>query len=249
VLFLNKLLPIFVLPLGWVVILLLLSLLRKKRWPVVAALVLLCVSSMSFVGKRMTHRLEAHYQAIPIDRAAKVDAIVSLGGFFGPPVAEGFLPNLSEANERLEAGIVLWQKKKADWLVFTGGRFPWSYQREVEGAASKRAAIARGIPENRIIITREVGNTADEAAAIADLIRERGWSKILLVTSAFHMPRAVRLFSHAGVKALPFPVDFQIDVREKFTLLDFLPKAEGLHYTELALREWYGIAFYALIGR
>lgn len=248
-LFLNKLLPIFVLPLGWALILLLLGLLRKKRWPVVAALVLLYVSSMPLVGNRMMRRLEAHCQAIPIDRAAKVDAIVSLGGFFGPHAAEGFLPNLSEANERLEAGIELWQKKKADWLVFTGGRFPWSNQREVEGAAAKRAAIARGIPEKRILVTREVGNTADEAAALADLMRERGWSKILLVTSAYHMPRAVRLFSHAGVKALPFPVDFQIDVKEKFTLLDFLPNANGLRNTEYALREWYGIAFYALIGR
>ena len=249
VLFLNKLLPIFVLPLGWTVIMLLFGLLRKKRWPLVAAVVLLYVSSMPFVGNRMMHRLEAHGQAIPIDEVAKVDAIVPLGGFLGPPVAEEFLPNLSEASERLEAGIELWQKKKAAWLVFTGGRIPWSNQREVEGAAAKRIAIARGIPEDRIIVTREVGNTADEARAIADLIRERGWSKILLVTSAYHMPRAVRIFSHAGVKVLPFPVDFQIDAKEKFTLLDFLPREEGLHYTELALREWYGIAFYALTGR
>jgi uncharacterized SAM-binding protein YcdF (DUF218 family) len=249
VLFLNKLLPIMVLPLGWVIILLLLSLLRKKRWSLAVALVLLYISSMPFVGNRMMHRLEARYYAIPIDRVAKVDAIVPLGGFFGPPVVEGFLPNLNEANERLEAGIELWQKKKADWLVFTGGRIPWSNQREVEGVAAKRVAIARGIPEDRIILTREVGNTADEAVAIANLIHERGWSKIILVTTAWHMPRAARLFNRAGVKVLPFPVDFQVDVKEKITLLDFLPEVNSLRNAELALREWYGIAFYALTGR
>jgi uncharacterized SAM-binding protein YcdF (DUF218 family) len=249
VLFLNKLLPVFVLPFGWVVIMMLFGLLRKKRWPLVVALVLLCVSSMSFLGNRMIHRLEARCHAIPIDQAMKVDAIVSLSGYLGPPVAEGFLPNISEAGERLEAGIQLWQKRKADWLVFTGGRIPWANQREVEGAVAKRIAIARGIPEDRIIVTREVGNTADEASAIADLMCERGWSKILLVTTAWHMPRAARLFSKAGAKAVPFPVDFQIDERKPLTLFDFIPGAAGLRNTEVALREWYGIAFYALTGR
>jgi uncharacterized SAM-binding protein YcdF (DUF218 family) len=80
-------------------------------------------------------------------------------------------------------------------------------------------------------------------------MRERGWQKIILVTSAWHMPRAARLFRKAGVDFIPFPVDFQIDSNSSLTLLDFLPRAEGLQKTETALREWYGILFYALAGR
>lgn len=248
-LYFNKLLPIFVLPLGWVVLLLVLGLWRKKRWPIIVALALLYVTSMPLVGNSLAGWLESRYPAVAIDQVENADAIVPLGGIFGPTTQEGFLPNLGEASERLEAGIVLWEKKKAPWLVFTGGRLPWSKQTEVEGAASKRAAIARGVPAEQIIVTREVGNTIDEAYAIRDLMRERGWRKIILVTSAWHMPRAARLFHKAGVDFVPFPVDFQVDPKASLGLLDFLPRAGGLQMTESAVREWYGTLFYALTGR
>jgi uncharacterized SAM-binding protein YcdF (DUF218 family) len=248
-LFLNKLLPIFVLPLGWVVMLLLIALIRKRRWPLIAALVALYLSSMPLVGNRLARGLESRYPGLAIDQVENADAIVPLGGIFGPPAADGFLPNVGEAGERLEAGITLWQRKKAAWLVFTGGRTPWAKQAEVEGAAAKRVAIARGIPAEHILVTREVGNTSDEAQAVEGLMRERGWRKIILVTSAGHMPRAARLFRKAGVDFIPFPVDFQIDPDSPLTLLDFLPRAEGLQKTETALREWYGIFFYALVAK
>jgi uncharacterized SAM-binding protein YcdF (DUF218 family) len=245
-LFLAKLLPIFVLPLGVVVALLLVGLIRRKRWPVLAALLLLYVSSMPVVSRTLTARLERKYPAIAVDQVAHADAIVPLGGIFGPPVSDGYVANLGEASERLEAGIELWQHQKADWLVFTGGRVPWARPSEVEGEASKRAASARGVPADRILVTSEVGNTADEARTVRDLMRARGWSSIILVTSAWHMPRAARLFQKAGVRFVPFPVDYQVDSNERLTLLDFLPRAEALQKTEYALREWYGVLYYAL---
>jgi uncharacterized SAM-binding protein YcdF (DUF218 family) len=249
VLFLNKLLPIFVLPLGWVVALLIFALVRKRRWPVIVALAVLYVCSMTAVGNRLTRWLESSYSPVALDQVEKADAIVSLGGIFGPAAPAGTLPNIGEAGERLEAGIQLWGKKKAPWLVFTGGRIPWARQAEVEGAVSARAAIARGIPPEAILVTGEVGNTVDEARAVANLMRERGWKKIILVTSAWHMPRAARSFRRAGVDFAAFPVDYQVDPNGPLTLLDFLPRAEGLRQTEAALRECYGAAFYRVLGR
>jgi len=249
VLYLNKLLPIFVLPLGWVVLLLLIGIVRKKRWLLVVALAVLYICSMPVVGNSLMYGLESRYPTLAIDQVEQADAIVPLGGIFGPPMADEFLPNVGEAGERLEAGIVLWQKKKSDWLVFTGGRLPWSNDARVEGAVSKRAAIARGVPDEQILVTREVGNTIDEAHAVHDLMRERGWRKIILITSGWHMPRAARLFRKAGVDFVPFPVDYQINPQSSLTLLDFLPRADGLQHTETALREWYGIMFYALTNR
>ena len=116
-LYLNKLLPIFVLPLGWVVLLLLIAILRKKRWPLIAGLAVLYLCSMPVVGNRLTYWLESSYPTLAIDQVENADAIVPLGGIFGLPVADGFLPNVGEGGERLEAGIVLWQKKKAAWLA------------------------------------------------------------------------------------------------------------------------------------
>ena len=248
-LFFNKLLPIFVLPLGWVVALLIYGLARQRRRPLLAALIVLYVSSMPVVGNALFHRLETAYWPLTVDGVEKADAIVPLGGIFGPAPAPGRLPNIGEAGERLEAGIQLWQKQRAPWLVFTGGRMPWAGPGEVEGAAGARAAIARGIPADNIVVTREVGNTADEARVVSALMRERGWHKIILVTSAWHMRRAARQFHKAGVDFVPFPVDYQVDPHIGLTLLDFLPRADGLRMTEYALREWYGIAFYAVFGR
>jgi uncharacterized SAM-binding protein YcdF (DUF218 family) len=248
-LFLNKLLPIFVLPIGWVVLLLGYALLRRKWWPVAAGLAVLYVSSMPCTGYALLHWMESYYPPVPVARVERADAIVPLGGIFGPPAAPGCVPNVAEAGERLEAGIVLWQEHKADWLVFTGGRLPWEGRQEVEGAWSKEAAVRRGVPEEKVLVTREVGNTADEARAVADLMKEHGWKRIILVTSAWHMPRAAHLFRKAGVSFAPFPVDFRSDPQRRLTLLDFLPNPSALTNTDLVLRECYGIAFYTLTGR
>jgi len=127
-------------------------------------------------------------------------------------------------------------------LVFTGGRIPWEDRARLEGEDSRDVAIARGIPANRIVVTREVGNTADETWAVADLMRERKWKRVILITTGWHMPRAAGLLQKAGVPITPFPVDFRRSMRP-VTLLDFLPKGEAL---ETALREIYGNLFYRL---
>ncbi len=247
-LFLNKLLPVFVLPLGLVVLLLVFALWRKRRWPVIAAILLLYLSSIPFVGQRLIGWLESRYPAVTPTQVEPADAVVVLGGIFGPQAAPGLLPNFADSGERLEAGIVLLQAGKAPWLVFTGGRIPWEGRIKVEGEDSRAQAIVRGVPAERIIITREVGNTSDEARAVADLMKERGWRRIILVTSGWHMPRSAHLFRRAGVNCLIFPVDFRRYRNRPVTLLDFLPKADALDETETTLREIYGNLFYRLFG-
>ncbi len=245
-LFLNKLLPIFALPLGVVFLLLLLALLRRKRWPAFLAAAVLYVSSIPLVGNNLIGWLETRHPAVPIAQVQQADAIVVLGGIFGPQVKPGYLANVAESGERLEAGIVLHQAGAAPWLVFTGGRIPWEGRTKVEGEDSRAAAIARGVPAEKILITREVGNTQDEARAVADLMRTHGWKKIMLVTTGWHMPRSAWLFRRAGIECALFPVDFRNDPARPLTLLDFLPNAGALANTETALREVYGNLFYRL---
>lgn len=243
-LFLNKLLPVFVLPLGLVVLLLLLALWRKRRWPVVAALVVLYLGSIPFTGDRLIGWLESGYPAVPVAETGRADAIVVLGGIFGPPVSAGLVPNLAESGERLDAGIMLTQAGKAPWLVFTGGRIPWEGRQRTEGEDSRAQAIRHGVPAEQIVITREVGNTADEARAVADLMKARGWRRIILVTTGWHMRRSAHVFQRAGVDCVIFPVDFRRDRARSLTLLDFVPKADALANTETTLREVYGNVFY-----
>lgn len=251
-LFLNKLLPVFALPLGWVFILLAIGLIRKSRWPVVVAMIVLYVCSTHLVAGLLLRALESGYPPTALDQVEKADAVVVLSGMFTSapaPGCQGCLPNLNESNERLEGGIQLWQRHRAPYLVFTGGHIPWERQPEVEGALAKRVAEARGVSGDHILITTEVGNTADESHAVAALMRQRAWGKIILVTSAGHMPRAARLFRKAGVDFVPFAVDHQTDPYGRLTPLDFLPMASALRTTEQVLRELYGIAFYAVFSR
>ncbi|HVU18522.1 MAG TPA: YdcF family protein [Candidatus Didemnitutus sp.] len=245
----NKILPVFALPMGWVMILLAVAIWRRKRWPVVAALVVLYVTSLPPVANALLTLIERGNPPVGLSTVNKADAVVALGGIFGPSTDNDYVPNFADAAARLEGAIALWQHGKCDWVIFTGARISWLGRKELEGAVSKRAAAARGVPADRIVITGEIENTRDEAQAVAALMKQRGWKKVILVTSAWHMPRAAHLFRKAGVEFIPFPVDFRHDAERKFSLLDFFPTADSLTATSMVLREWYGLAFYTLIGR
>ncbi len=249
-LILNKILPLFVLPIGTALLLLGLAWWRKKGWLALAGASWLYLCSTPFFADRLNGWLESLNPPVPLAQAPQVEAVMCLGGIFGPAVEEGYLANTGDAFERLEAGIQLVQSGKAKHMILSGAQLPWDIRDKTEGDAAKREALRRGVPAEAIVITDYVGNTADEARTVAALVKERGWGKIILVTSARHMPRAARLFRKAGVDFVPFPVDYQTDVRRPLTLIDFLPQAaDGLSKTEWSLRECYGTIFYALTGR
>jgi uncharacterized SAM-binding protein YcdF (DUF218 family) len=235
-----------VLPTGVVVALLIFAVIRKSRWLSLYALTTLYVFSVPFASNRLLHHLETRYAPMQLDQAPTADAIVALSGFTGPPVRTGYPLNINETGERLEVGIALWQRKKAPWLVFTGGQVPWQKNREVEGVIARRVAVDRGVPVGNIIVSKPVTNTSDEAQALAQLMTEHHWNRIILITSANHMPRAAALFRKAHIGFTAFPVDYRVDVDAAVTLLDFLPNAAALNCSEVALREWYGVAYYSL---
>jgi uncharacterized SAM-binding protein YcdF (DUF218 family) len=245
-LFLNKLLPVFFLPLGVVGWLLLLAFWKQWRWPVAVAVVLLSVSSMPWVGQKLLGWVETRYPAVAIDAVEPADAIIVLGGIFGPPMPEGYLANWAESVERFEAGVRLIQAEKAPLMVLSGAPLSTTLRVSTEGAELRREAIARGIPEEKILVTSHVGNTADEARVIAEMMKERNWQRVVLVTTGWHMRRSAYQFERAGVTFTPFPVDFRMDPKRAFNPMDFLPRGEGLMNTETALRECYGYWFYRL---
>lgn len=248
-LFLNKLLPFFVLPLGWVLLLLIFAMVRKKNWPVALALVILLGASLPVTGSRLIGWLESKYAARPIAEAGPADAVVVLGGVIGPKVEPGYVVNWNESSERFDGGMALLRAGRARTLVFTGARLPWEKRLTLEGDDLRAIAIAQGVPEEQILVTKEISNTREEARAVAEMAKARGWKKVIVVTTAWHMPRSALLFRHAGVEIVPFPVDFRTDGARALTVADFLPKAESLQMTETALRECYGYAFYAVTGR
>jgi uncharacterized SAM-binding protein YcdF (DUF218 family) len=92
----------------------------------------------------------------------------------------------------------------------------------------------------------EISNTADEARAMAVMMHQHNWRRVILVTTGWHMPRAAYLFKRAGVDCIIFPVDFRSDRARRVSAIDFVPKAEAWQMTDTALRELYGNLFYRL---
>ena len=119
---------------------------------------------------------------------------------------------------------------------------PWSIG-IAEGEYLKELAIKYGVSEENIILTDEVQNTDQEAKAIKEILTED--AKIILVTSAFHMPRAEKVFKAANINLIPYPVDFQSS-KLKTTIMDFIPSAKSFFDTSHFVREIIGRLYYNL---
>jgi uncharacterized SAM-binding protein YcdF (DUF218 family) len=249
-LFFHKLLPIFVLPSGFVCVLLVLAFFwKEQRGRLIAvALVLLYGASMPVVSDALVGRFEDRYPLQTIAGCPPADAIIVLGGILGYSHAGLDFPSWGDGVNRFTVGVALIRAGKAGAIVFSRAGYPWEKPRVTEGDVLRVQAIAMGVPAEKIVLTPLVADTADEARAAAALCREHGWKHVLLVTSGWHMPRAAWLFTRAGVNFTPFPVGFQRDPRRPRTLLDFLPHADALATTEMALRETYGQIYYRIFG-
>jgi len=243
----SKILPLFVLPVGFVVILLLSGLLFRRRWVIWTGLAVLWLGSTPLVGGFLIRAAEEWADRIPAGEAKGADAIVVLSG--GRIVAPG-RARISEWTDadRFFGGVELFQAGKAPLLIFTGGATPGDAQAPLEGTVVAAYAKALGVPPDRMLTTGPVFNTADEARAVADVLQKRqsAHAHILLVTSAFHMPRARRLFEHAGFRVTAFPVDFSHPDGGGVSVLHLLPNAGALVQTQTAIREMYGRLFYLL---
>jgi len=108
-----------------------------------------------------------------------------------PSGPSSFVREWGDAVDRLEGGLALMRAKRAPRLIFTGGRVPWDVLPTTEGDWLMEQACNRGLPAAAISITPPVQNTAEEAQAVAAMLDGAPSTHILLVTSAFHMPRAL----------------------------------------------------------
>jgi uncharacterized SAM-binding protein YcdF (DUF218 family) len=257
--YLHKILPIFLLPTGITLLLILAGVLFRRRWVMWIALVFLWVCSTPIFSNLAIRSAEGWAERDLAINSQKADVIVVLSS--GRVLAPG-AAKVSEWGDpdRFYGGIELFKAGKAPLLFFTGGWSPWEPEAQLEGKILTRYAIEAGISEKNILVTASVVNTAEEANAVMALLnqnqmitkeidgkRSSASLKVLLVTSAFHMARAEKLFEQAGFQVVPFPVDFKVSAGNELTLLSFLPSANALSQTEMAWREFYGRLYYWLL--
>lgn len=180
----------------------------------------------------------------PVDMRP-ADAIVVLSGMLGVVNSLSGLMYEWGDPDRYFAGLELMQARKSRLVIFTGGKFPWQSQLQSEGAYLATVAKQAGLLESEIFVTGDVQNTAQEAVAVKKYLIQNQLNSIILVTSAFHMPRAERLFKNEGVSLQTYPVDSKL-ILSDITPMDFLPDAIAFSATQIALRELMGRGYYFL---
>lgn len=245
--YLREIFPMFVMPTGITILLVVIGLVLRRRALCWMGIIVLWLASTSLVGHAIMRAAEGWQVRQPPSAMSVGQAIVVLSeGRVQPPGD----PTVSEwiDADRFYGGVALYKANKAPLLIFTGGWSPRRPNAKSEGEVLIGYAMDLGIPRDRMLTTAKVVSTDEEARAVADLLAARLGSKaaprVLLVTSAFHMRRARMLFARAGVETTPFPVDFKVSAGRAFTLLDLVPNAVSLKQTEAALRELYGFLFY-----
>ena len=242
--YLHKLLPLIVSPLGLLISLMLLAILLRRQWPVYWALLILLVCSFPLTARSIWVGLESEYQYQPPTTLPKADAVLVLSGMLrGFETQNGYVTEWGDP-DRFLVGLQLVKLGKADRLIFTRGQMPWS-DSPPEGEMLKQKALEMGISSDQILLTSIVSNTAEESLAVKELMAEYGLTKIILVTSSFHLPRAKLLFDKAGVDTFPYPTDFKAASRD-VTWLHFIPSADAFRNTSSGIREYIGRFYYWL---
>jgi uncharacterized SAM-binding protein YcdF (DUF218 family) len=241
--YVHKILPLLASPLGLALFLLLLALVIRRRWPVLGAIVVLYAFSTQWVADRLFAYVEGPGPKVAVQALPRADAVVVLGGVLSTPKAT---PNGYEwlgSVDRFFDGLAAHQAGKAPLLVFTAGKLPWERHASNEGARLVQKAHKLGVPMPSIRLTAPVENTADEAREVAKLLGAK--KRIILVTSAFHMPRAASLFQKQGFDVVRFAVDYRVEERQT-TPMTFMPDADALDKSSDAIRELLGRAYYAI---
>lgn len=199
------------------------------------------------VGAWLLLPLENRFPADP-RLPERLDGVIVLGGATKDRLtaARGQVV-IDDGAERLTAMTALARRLPDARLVFTGG------SGGLLGASLSEAEVVamflaeQGVEPASVIFESRSRNTHENAVFTRDLVRPEPSSCWVLVTSAFHIPRAVGVFRATGWHVLPYPVDFRTTGR--FELLEQFEVADRLIELDLAVHSWLGMMVYALTGR
>ena len=242
--YLHKILPLIVSPLFLIIFLIILGTIIKSKKITLFGVVILIFCSLPIISSKLINYLEKDYileDALTIDNA---DAIVVLSGMLKTiKVNDKLKYEFGGGVDRILSGIDLFKNNKASLLILTKGRLPWSLGIP-EGEYLKEFAVKFGVPKENILLTDNVQNTDQEAKSVKKLLNSND-VKVILITSAFHMPRAKKVFEASNIKVIPFAVDF-INSYQKLTFMSFIPSANALSGTSLFVREMIGRLYFNL---
>lgn len=258
-LFLSKLLPLFLYPLGFACIMLglaLVSVWKRPRWTagyITLALLALLIGGNGAVAQQLTYSLERQYLPTALPQA---EAIVVLGGSIRSQFPPRPWIDVTESGDRPIYAAQLYRQGKAPLVILSGGRIDWLGGGPPESADMAQLVEALGVPASAILQDPTSLNTRENAVNVKTILDQRGIKQVLLVTSAAHMPRSMQIFQKLGISATAAPTDFWVTQQEvdlaqnslEGRLLGLLPESENLYRSTRALKEYLGSWIYRLRG-
>ena len=192
------------------------------------AILLLGFSSLGPVGESLITPFELRK---PHQELTQVDAIVALGhGHKTNPELTLTGQMYNEGLARVTEAVIQHKRFPMSQLYFSGDTH---YDPMPQAEFNRQLAIALGVPDDKITSLAEVYDTRQEVAVLAPHLKDK---TVLLVSSASHLPRAIRLFEQQGISVIPWPTDNKAK-GESSGFLAWFPRASGLRTTERAMYE------------
>ncbi|WP_417522040.1 YdcF family protein [Marinobacter sp.] len=222
-----------------------LSLLGRRRfafWLGALALVWLWFWSLPVASNWVRGYLENQYPPLALAAVPAAGAVVVLGGGVSPAGHGEPFPNLESGADRVWHGARLFQAGKAPLVLLTGGSDP-DHSATSEAEAMRRFMVDLGVPGQAMVLEERSRNTSQNAEYSAEILAEQGVNRILLVTSAYHMPRAKGLFEAQGLEVVPAATDHEVVSRPLWRNL--LPETGALDGNSRVMKEIVG----RLVGR
>ena len=255
-LYAEKLLPILIYPLGLVLLLCIAAFTlsfadrhRILRVSIALAVILLWIASTPAFASLLIGILEEQNSSVPIETISPKDVAIVLSGGLAQRQSTLDAPHMGPAGDRLMQAALLWRAGKVRTIIVSGGNLPWGRSSETEASLAGELLQAYGVPPDSIIVEGNSRNTHENAINTAAIWRDKHFRSGLLVTSAFHMPRALASFRKLGIELAPWPADFK---GQSYPLInnvfDLLPDASALATTTTAIKEWLGLTIYRLRG-
>jgi uncharacterized SAM-binding protein YcdF (DUF218 family) len=260
-LYLSKLLPLLIYPLSLACLLLVALLMLRRRprlvfWLGLSAFLLLWLGGNRLVSMALVRTLE--WQYLPPSVMPHADVIVLLGGGEMPSTPPQPLAGVNEAGDRIIYAAWLYQQGAAPHVLASGGVVGVDGPALQPGAEAMRQLLSiMGVPPDALWLEPRSRNTYENAVETKKLLDPEGIRRIILVTSAMHMPRAYAIFSKLGFDVIPAPTDYAVTgaawdyyltPNPAIQVFNLFPSAEALNNTMRALKEHIGIAVYRLRG-
>jgi uncharacterized SAM-binding protein YcdF (DUF218 family) len=205
------------------------------------------VLNLPVVNLLLLGTLEWDYPPLS-ERPADTEAIVILSGSVWPPHGPYVNPELGEDTFlRCMRGYTLFQQGKPCWIVVSGGRVVEDESVPPAAWLMRDFLTAHGVDRSQIVVEDQSRTTHENAVETAHLLQKMGVKKVVLVTDAAHLLRAVRCFRAEGIDAVPCGCRYRSSLSH-LTIRAFLPDLGTARSRHYVTHEWVGIAWYKWCG-